>query len=86
MATSLFKVKVLSKREAVLVLRLRIISAEQPDFCRSKSFALMLLLDPIIYRMVEDAPLAQQVSSENILDVNWVSQHLDEYIKECRLS
>lgn len=86
MATSLFKVKVLSKKEALLVLRLRIISAEQPDFCTSKSFALMLLIDPIIQEIADNALLAQNVSLKDTLDINWVSKNVSKYIKECRLS
>ena len=86
MATSLFKVKVLSKKEASLILRLRIISAEQPGFCTSKSFALMLLIDPIIQEIADRAPLAHNVSLKDTLDINWVSVNVSKYIEECHLS
>jgi hypothetical protein len=85
MATQLFKVKVLSKCDNVVILQLRIISAEQPDFCKSKSFALMVICDPIINEVVENAPLAQRVSFEHTLDITWVSKNVHNYIEDCHL-
>ena len=85
MATSLFRVKVIEKDNDTLVLRLGMISAEQPDFYDSKSFALALLYDPIVREQVADAPLAKAVTFENTLEIDWLETHLDEYVRSTRL-
>ncbi len=85
MATYLFRVKVKEKKNDSLTFGLRIISAEQPGFYGGKSFALMLLYDPIVGERVKDAPLGRSVTFENTLDPAWVTAHVDDYIRSCRL-
>lgn len=86
MGTALFNVKVLGKEEKSVVLGLRIISAEQPDFYRTKSFALMLLYDPIVREETPDAPLGREFAFEDTLDPGWVNANVDKYIAKARLS
>lgn len=85
MATQLFRVKVLENAGNTAIFRLQIISGEQPDFYASKSFALMLLYDPIVSERVTDAPLAEHVTFDDTLDAAWVNAHGDDYIRSTRL-
>ena len=85
MPTHLFAVDVRSKTGPTVVVGLRIISAEQPDFPRTRSFALMLLLDPIAQRTVTGAPLGQAASLEDALDEDWVYENIDRFVDDCEL-
>jgi hypothetical protein len=80
MATSLFHVKVAEVRDTRVVLNLRIITGEQPDFDSGPGFALMLLYDPIVKKLVSDAPLGREFTAEDTRDSEWVDEHMDEYI------
>ena len=85
MATRLFRVKVTGKTVDTLTFRLRIITGEQPGFYDGKSFALMLLYDPIVNERTRGAPLAEKVTFDDTLDVGWVRAHVDEYVRSSRL-
>jgi hypothetical protein len=85
MGTRLFHVKVVAKKADTVVLRLRIISAEQPGFYDGKSFALMLLYDPIVNARAPNAPLGERVTFENTNDAGWARAHVDAYVRSCRL-
>ena len=85
MATYLFHVKVNEVSDTQVVLKLRIITGEQPNFCSGPSFALMLLYDPIDIGMVRDAPLGRQVTLEDLMNVDWLDEHVDEYIRSTAL-
>lgn len=81
MATPLFHAKVMEVRDTRVVLKLRIITGEQPDFYSGPSFALMLLYGPIVKEMVRNAPLAREVTFEQTIDVDWLDEHIDNYIQ-----
>jgi hypothetical protein len=77
----LFHVKVIDVAGTRAVLALRIISAEQPAFYTGKSFALMLLYDPIVDGSVEGAPLGGALRFDDAMDADWLYEHLDDYIE-----
>lgn len=85
MATDLFHVKVNDISDTRLVLALRIVTGEQPDFYSGKSFALMLLYDPIINKIVSDAPLGREVSFDETMNAEWLYDHVDDYIQSAVL-
>jgi len=85
MATDLFHVKVSDVSHTRIMLSLRIITGEQPDFYSSKSFALMLVYDPIIHEMVSDAPLGRELSFDDTMNGEWLYDHVDEYIQSAVL-
>jgi hypothetical protein len=84
-ATDLFHVKVKEVRETQLILRIRIITGEQPNFFSGRSFALMIIYDAILKRGIQDAPLAQFVSQDEIVNLSWLHQHVEEYIDDAVL-
>jgi hypothetical protein len=85
MATALFHVKVKEVSGTRLVLHLRIITGEQPDFYSGRAFALMLIYDPIVQNEITDAPLAQPVSRDDIVTLSWLHEHVNEYIDDAVL-
>ena len=85
MATDLFHVKVSEVSDTRTVLTLQIITGEQPDFYSGKSFALMLLYDPIVDEKVSDAPLGREVSFDETMNREWLFDHVDEYIQSAVL-
>jgi hypothetical protein len=82
MATFLFHIKVIEMVGTDVVIEIRIITAEQTDFYSGRGFALMLLYDPIRQQPIRDTPLAHEVSCENVLDVDWLQDHVHEYIDD----
>ena len=86
MGTYLFHVTVIEVRDTRLVLKLRIITGEQPGFHSGAGFALMLLYDPIESGITRDAPLARKFMFDDILNVDWLEEHVDEYIQSTKLN
>ncbi len=86
MGTYLFHVKVIEVRDTRLVLKLRIITGEQPGFHSGAGFGLMLLYEPIESGMIRDAPLAGEFMFDDILNVDWLDEHVDEYIQSTKLN
>jgi hypothetical protein len=79
--TSMFSVRVMNRTDTDVVFRVRIMSTEQPSFCASRSFGLMLLYDPIAQGLASDAPLASEMSFDDTLDANWVTANIARFIK-----
>lgn len=85
MATSLFSVKVLSKEDNTVRLRLRIITGEQTEFPSSHYFALMVLYDSVDFGRIK-APLADAMTIDNVIDREWLDDNVDRFIQSVSLS
>jgi hypothetical protein len=85
MATSLFHVKVLSKQENTVRLRLRIITGEQTEFPSSHYFALMVLYDSANFAQIK-APIADAMTTDDTMDHEWLDDNVDRFIQSVTLS
>lgn len=86
MASAMYHVSVNEVSDTWVVFKLRIITGDQPDFDSGRAFALMLIYDPILKKKITDAPLAHHVSHDDIVNVSWLHQHVEEYIDDAVLT
>ncbi len=84
--SSLFDIEVLSKTDNTVELKLYIIHPHQYWFYESKSFALQLIWDLTKVIKQISCPLSKEISAEKILDIKWVINNQDKFIKSVMIS
>lgn len=85
MSSNSYKATVISNKENQLKLAAEITSPDEYYFYTTKNFILRLIWDAAQLLDIE-APLSKAISTDQILDADWVFANEDKFIKKVELS